>query len=400
MIKLNSERFKFSNNKIIVFGIILGFLFWNVESLIHYIRMGGIHDPFSHLLHTDPYELWRRISFILFILSISIIIQNSINKFTNYKIILIGTLLVICFWIIEAFFHTFIFNINSNFIDNLLFPPVHELWMRIIVLFILMGFSILSQSMINKLHDMHKKLLKVENDLRESYNHSRFYKDLFTHDVNNIFQVINSSAEILSNYLNNPNKLITIKDYPVMIKHQIERGSKLINNILQLFELEEVERSIQKLEIKHYLNQAINYVKEAYLEKEIKIQIDVTDDKYYILANEHLVDIFENILINAIKYNENLTVEISIKLFREHKDIGEFIKLEFVDNGIGISDKKKEIIFEKNNRRYKGMKGMGLGLSLVKKLIDSYNGYIWVENRVSEDYSKGSNFVILLPKAS
>jgi len=43
---------------------------------------------------------------------------------------------------------------------------------------------------------------------------------------------------------------------------------------------------------------------------------------------------------------------------------------------------------------------MGLGLSLVKKIMDSYFGYIWVENRVQEDYSKGSNFVILIPKAT
>ena len=40
---------------------------------------------------------------------------------------------------------------------------------------------------------------------------------------------------------------------------------------------------------------------------------------------------------------------------------------------------------------------MGLGLSLVKKTIDRYNGKIWVENKVKDDYSKGSNFIILIP---
>ena len=42
--------------------------------------------------------------------------------------------------------------------------------------------------------------------------------------------------------------------------------------------------------------------------------------------------------------------------------------------------------------------GLGLGLSLVKKIIGNYNGHIWVENRVLNDYSKGSVFVILMPK--
>jgi len=41
---------------------------------------------------------------------------------------------------------------------------------------------------------------------------------------------------------------------------------------------------------------------------------------------------------------------------------------------------------------------MGLGLSLVKKIIDSFNGKIWVEDKVKNDYSKGSNFTILLPE--
>ena len=40
---------------------------------------------------------------------------------------------------------------------------------------------------------------------------------------------------------------------------------------------------------------------------------------------------------------------------------------------------------------------MGLGLSLVKEIITSYNGHIWVENRVSDDYTKGSVFVVLIP---
>ena len=41
---------------------------------------------------------------------------------------------------------------------------------------------------------------------------------------------------------------------------------------------------------------------------------------------------------------------------------------------------------------------MGLGLALVKKIIDNYNGKIWVEDRVKGDHSKGSNFVLLIPE--
>jgi signal transduction histidine kinase len=73
-------------------------------------------------------------------------------------------------------------------------------------------------------------------------------------------------------------------------------------------------------------------------------------------------------------------------------------KIEFSDNGIGVPDDRKKIIFMRGNRELKGAKGMGLGLSLVKKIINVFNSKIWVEDKVKGDYSKGSKFVILLPE--
>jgi signal transduction histidine kinase len=321
-------------------------------------------------------------------------------KITNYKIILYGLVLIIFFWFAEAFLHILIFDVNTNVIINLLFPPVHEYWMRIIVMFIMVVFSITSQRIVKKLHNMNDKLQKVEEDLRKSFNRSKFYKDLFTHDVNNIFSIINSSANLIASYYKSPNKLINIEEYPEIIQEQIIRGSKLVDNVRKLFELEEIKHPSQKLEVLRMLTQAINYVKKSYLDNTIDIQIDIMDEECFILGNELLVDIFENILINTIRYNVNSIVEIFIKISKEYKDNHEFIKMEFIDNGIGISDEKKKIIFEQNNRKYKGSKGMGIGLSLVKKIIDSYSGHIYVENRVQEDYSKGSNFILLIPRAS
>ncbi|MFW9784389.1 MAG: sensor histidine kinase, partial [Candidatus Heimdallarchaeota archaeon] len=120
--------------------------------------------------------------------------------------------------------------------------------------------------------------------------------------------------------------------------------------------------------------------------------------KYEVHGNELLNDVFDNLLINAIKYNQNLEVEIIVNILRELKRNINYIKIEIIDNAVGISDPKKEILFKEGYRIEKGTKGMGLGLSLVHKIIQMYKGEIWVENRFKEDFTKGSKFVILIPE--
>jgi len=115
-------------------------------------------------------------------------------------------------------------------------------------------------------------------------------------------------------------------------------------------------------------------------------------------ANERLQGVFENIFLNAIKYNENSDIIISIIVSKIKLNGRQYYKIEFIDNGIGVPDKRKMIIFKRGNRELKGTKGMGLGLSLVKKILKTLNGKIWVEDKIKGDHTQGSNFIILLPE--
>ena len=103
-------------------------------------------------------------------------------------------------------------------------------------------------------------------------------------------------------------------------------------------------------------------------------------------------------LINSIKYNDNPIIKILIRISREKKSDGYFVKIEFEDNGTGIDDSRKILIFEKNYKDISNISGMGLGLSLAKKIIEIYNGKITVEDKVKGDPSKGSNFIITIPE--
>ena len=67
------------------------------------------------------------------------------------------------------------------------------------------------------------------------------------------------------------------------------------------------------------------------------------------------------------------------------------------DNGPGIPGDFKSAIFNRALKGTKKAKGMGLGLYLVKSLVDSYGDKVWVEDRVHGDHTKGARFVVMLP---
>ena len=115
-----------------------------------------------------------------------------------------------------------------------------------------------------------------------------------------------------------------------------------------------------------------------------------------VVGGELLIDAFENLLVNGVIHNDSEKIRLWINLSKVYQEDKNFVKIEFKDNGLGIIDGRKNPIFERNYKNDRSTGGMGIGLSLVKTIINSYGGQLWVENRVVGDYSQGSNFIILL----
>lgn len=237
-----------------------------------------------------------------------------------------------------------------------------------------------------------------EKKYRKAYNRANFYKDIFGHDINNILHIINSSAELISYHLGDSEKSKVIEDISNIIKKQVERGAKLVSNVNTLSQLEEESIHTKPTEICKLMQNSIDFLTKTYDDKKIIVNDVCEEDHLIANANDLLQDVFDNILINSIKYNENPTIEIVIKVSKTLVDRKKFIKMEFSDNGIGVPDDRKKIIFKRGNRELKGSKGMGIGLSLVKKIMKGYDGKIWVEDKVKGDYSQGSNFILLIPE--
>ncbi|MFX1531714.1 MAG: ATP-binding protein [Promethearchaeota archaeon] len=243
-----------------------------------------------------------------------------------------------------------------------------------------------------------QELRKSEKQYREAYERAEFYKDIFTHDINNIFHNIQSSAELITILREKKENLDKLDDIFQIIDNQINRGVKLIDNVRKLSKLQETEMDLKEVNVYKSLDEAIIFAEKSSQGKKIDIKLNKISENIVVLANEFLLDIFENILHNAVKYNRNETIEIQINISHEEFNKKNYIKLEFIDNGIGIFDENKESIFQRGQIKDKKARGMGIGLSLVKKIIESYNGKIWVENRIKNNYEQGSNFVILIPE--
>ena len=243
-----------------------------------------------------------------------------------------------------------------------------------------------------------QKLKESESKYRSAYNRSNLYKDIFTHDINNILQNILTSSELSKMYSNEPYIRKEYKEVSNLINENITRGKNLVKNVQNLALLDEIKKKSSSIEAMNVLRKSCDYLKDSYSDKTINIEIISSQNEYYVKSNKLLKDIFENLLFNAVVHNKSSTILISIKISKEIREGSFFIKFEFIDNGIGIPDSMKDNIFSREYKDGETPTGIGLGLLLVKRILEMYNGEISVEDRVKGDYSKGSNFVISIPE--
>ena len=190
----------------------------------------------------------------------------------------------------------------------------------------------------------------------------------------------------------------SMEDSIHLIQKAINRGKRVISNINKISDLDKTEVVLEKLDVLIILNEIVQFILESNPTRKISIDIDSPDQEVLIKANRLISDVFDNLLNNAIKYNQVEIIKIIIIISKETKQGINYWKMEFKDNGMGITDAQKKIIFKRITNAYDKSKGMGIGLSLVKKIVDSYNGEIWVEDRINGDHLNGSNFILLIPE--
>ncbi len=243
-----------------------------------------------------------------------------------------------------------------------------------------------------------RKLKESKEELQNAFKKTEFLKDILSHDINNIFQNILCATEIIKKILTKANNELDISDFLHHIEEVIDKGAKLISNTKLISQIKNESLESNQINILETLEKVIQELKYEFPEKRIEVKFSLKIITSFLNRDTFFDEIFYNVLKNAIIHNNNTNVEIEINTFEIKIDNLPYIRLEFIDNGIGIVDYRKERIFLRGLDEDESIYGTGLGLSVVKRILDKYQGQIWVEDKVSGDYSKGSKFVIVFPE--
>jgi signal transduction histidine kinase len=187
-----------------------------------------------------------------------------------------------------------------------------------------------------------------------------------------------------------------IKDRLEKINKHSDGLVKLINDLLDISRIE-AGRVEMKFEF-HPLQQIVEAVADMLVpqlrDKKIELVQDIAPDLKPVFVDASQIErVFVNLANNAIKFTPaggKITIKAS--------DAGEFIQVDISDTGIGIAENDLEKIFEEfyrvSNPINETVQGTGLGLSLVKRIIEAHKGKIWVKSKVNS----GTTFSFTVPK--
>ena len=182
------------------------------------------------------------------------------------------------------------------------------------------------------------------------------------------------------------------QEYIDIIISESKRLTNLSSNILMLSKLENQQIITDKtsFSLDEQIRNCILLLEKQWTAKDISFDIDMQEIQYTTNA-EMLSQVWVNIIGNAIKFSPEGS-SIRIKLFKE----GDVITAEITDRGIGMDQQTISHIFERfyQGDRAHASEGNGLGLPLVKRIVELCNGNI----RVESQYGKGTNFIVTLPQ--
>jgi len=268
--------------------------------------------------------------------------------------------------------------------------------------FFITGFFVityLTSSVSVRLRERERKLLILERNLEKAYHKleeagkvKSYFVTMITHELRSPVSTIES---ILSRLREGYAGKLTVKqkEYIERIKRRIDYILALINDLLTLTaEERETIREKHPVDIKKVLKEVCESMQTLVEQKKIRFEVKTSSLPLSIEGDEEEVGLlFSNLINNALKYTPP-EGKVQVKVTEEK----EGVKIEVIDTGIGIAKEDQEKIFNEFYRAPNAKKmvheGTGLGLPIVKKIVESYGGKIQIQSELG----KGCRFICSL----
>ncbi|MGV8981022.1 ATP-binding protein [Clostridium sp.] len=240
--------------------------------------------------------------------------------------------------------------------------------------------------------------IKSTIDMKKTVQSQGEFLVNISHDLKTPLNVISATAQLVNMYCKrgelDKNKNSFIK-YIDSINQNCHKLSKMINNIV---DLSKIESGFFKLNVSN--NNIVEVVEDIVMSvtnftdsKGLNIIFDTDIEEKTIACDPEKIErVVLNLISNAIK-----STEVGDEIFIQVKDKNEFVEISVKDNGIGIEAEHLNIIFDRfkqvGNSLSRNAEGTGIGLNLVKSIVELHGGSIYVESEIG----KGSKFTVILP---
>ena len=235
---------------------------------------------------------------------------------------------------------------------------------------------------------------EVEEQLRDASKRKDEFLAMLAHELRNPLAPVGAAAELLQMVKLDEAR---VRQTSQIISRQVEHMTGLIDDLLDVSRVTrgKVELDIAPLNINHVLTDAVEQVSPLVGARKHRLMLDLSPNVVLVAGDKkRLVQIVANLLTNAAKYTPkggNILLKTTV-----HDDQ---VHIEVTDNGIGMDSELVQHAFdlfaqaERTSDRSSG--GLGLGLALVKSLVELHGG---VASCASQGLGKGSTFTVFLPR--
>ena len=310
-------------------------------------------------------------------------------------------------------FYAIIFGEYNNLIahhavSGLLQTPLYNNFKFVVAYSTIFGFVILMSVILanriaNQLYRIEQELAESLEQLKAAENEKQKYVMGVVHEIKTPLAALHSFLDIvLQGFLGPVNEKILDKLSRARIRSA--EAIELTNDVLKISKLRLLDEiKNEEIKVRDILSSALQKQRAIIERKKIKLHFkDNRKTRSTIVGDRFLLEIaFSNLISNAVKYIDNEGV---IEIILEEIENG--VQLEVCDNGIGIPEKDLKKIFNDfyraSNIKSKGYEGTGMGLSIIKHVVEKHGGTVTVQSpsRLASENRPGTSFVVFLPLES